>query len=242
MRSSFKVIAAMAVFIVAAAIVLAAVASSGTTEKYVTKAFMYHAISDVTSENESLFVSPLDFEKQIAWLSDAGFTSVFADEYGKYKYKTAAVTFDDGYENVYTEAFPILKKYNFKATVFLITSPAEGHLTDDEIREMAESGLVMFGSHTETHRDLTTLNDSEIMTELSASKEKIEKLTGKKSTALAYPYGTADARVVAAAKECGYKCAYTIVDPAGGEDVFHLPRYTVWRETKMDVFVKMTGN
>lgn len=240
MKSSFKVIAVMATLIVISAIVLAAIVSAGSSERYVTKAFMYHAVSDMTNENESLFVSPLEFEKQIAWLCDAGFTSVFADEYGKYKYKTAAVTFDDGYENVYTEAFPILKKYNFKATVFIITSPAEGHLTDDEIREMTASGLVMFGSHTETHRDLTTLSDSEIMTELSASKEKIEKLTGKKATSLAYPYGSGDERVVAAAKKCGYKCAYTIADPVGGEDSFRLPRFTVWRETKMDVFIKMT--
>ena len=240
MKSSCKVIAVMAAFIAAVAIVLGVIFSAGSTQRYVTKAFMYHAISDMTNENESLFVSPIEFEKQIAWLCDAGFTSVFADEYGKYKYKTAALTFDDGYENVYTEAFPILKKYNFKATVFLITSPAEGHLTDEEIREMAASGLVMFGSHTETHRDLTSLSDGEIMTELSASATKIEKLTGKKATALAYPYGASNEKVVAAEKKCGYKCAYTITDPVGGEDAFHLPRYTVWRETKMDVFIKMT--
>lgn len=240
MKSVLKIIAVMAALVVFAAVVLTLIVSAGSSQRYVTKAFMYHAVSDMTNENESLFVSPIEFEKQIAWLADAGFTSVFADEYGKYKYKTVAVTFDDGYENVYTEAFPILKKYNFKATVFLITSPAEGHLSDNEIREMTASGLVSFGSHTETHRDLTTLTESEIMAELSASKNKIEKLTGKAARALAYPYGAGDERVIAAAKKCGYKCAYTIVDPVGNEDAFHLPRYTVWRETKIDVFIKMT--
>lgn len=234
-----KVIALTAALIVIAAFALSLISCSGNG-KYVTVSFMYHAVSDMTNENASLFVSPSEFEKQIAWLSEAGYTSVFADKYGAYPYKTAAITFDDGYENIYTEAFPILKKYNFKATVFLITSPAGGHLTDEEIKEMTASGLVSFGSHTDTHRDLTALSDTELKEELSSSKAKIEKLTGKKTTALSYPYGAYDERVIAAAKKCGYKCAYTISAPAGGEDDFSLPRRTVWRETKIDVFIKMT--
>ena len=242
MKSSLKVIAVMAALIVVAIIALLIVSAvgAGQTQRYVTKAFMYHAVSDIPGENASLYVTPLEFEKQIAWLSDAGFTSVFADKFGTYGYKTAAITFDDGYENVYTEAFPILKKYNFKATVFLITSPAEGHITDEEIKEMTDSGLVMFGSHTDTHRDLTKLTPEEIRSELEASKSKIEKLTGKTVTTLSYPYGASDETVVSAAKKLGFKCAYTIYDPVGDEDKFHLPRYTVWRETKIDVFIKMT--
>jgi len=242
MKSSMRIIAIAIAVIVVAAIVLLIIsgAGAGKYHRYVTKAFMYHAVSDVTGENESLFVSPREFEKQIAWLCDAGFTSVFADKYGTYSYKTAAITFDDGYENVYTDAFPILKKYNFKATVFLITSPAEGHLSDEEIREMAESGLIMFGTHTDTHRDLTKLTASEIKAEIDTSVSKIEKITGERVTALSYPYGASDEIVITAAKKCGIKCAYTIKDPVGGEDKFHLPRYTVWRETKMDVFIKMT--
>ena len=240
MKASVKVMAVLAAVIVVAAVALLAVSSAGKSQKYVTKAFMYHAVSNVTGENESLYVSPREFEKQIAWLCDAGFTSVFADKYGTYSYKTAAITFDDGYESVYTDAFPILKKYNFKATVFLITSPADGHLTDEEIKEMTASGLVAFGSHTDTHRDLTALSDAELKAELSSSKSKIEKITGKMTAALTNPCGACDERVIAAAKKCGYRCAYTINDPVGGEDKYRLPRFTVWRETKIDVFIKMT--
>lgn len=240
MKGAWKILIIMAAAIVVAALVLVIFSRADAGgEKIITKAFMYHAVSDDASENASLFVSPGEFERQIKALCDAGYRSVFADEFGEYSYKTAAITFDDGYENVYANAFPILKKYGVKATVFLITLPADGHLTDDEIAEMASSGLVSFGSHTDTHRDLTSLSEDELISELSESKEKIEKITKKKAAALSYPYGAHDDKVAAAAKKCGYECAYTVSLPGGDDDRFALPRYTVWRETGIYAFLEM---
>jgi hypothetical protein len=125
---------------------------------------MYHSIN-VNSTN-NLIITPQEFEKQISWLKDNGFTPLFLDELYSIlttginvPSKPIALTFDDGYEDNYTEAYPILKKYNFKATIFLITD-AIGHAThvkEHQIREMYDNNID-FQSHTASHHELNSLS------------------------------------------------------------------------------------
>ena len=115
------------------------------------------------------------------------------------------LTFDDGFQTVYTEAFPVLQRYGMSATVFLTVGAApdlharrpafEGRtmLSWAEIREM-QAGGIEFGAHTLTHPDLTRLPPDRAEVEMSASKAAIEEALGTAVTTFAYPYGRYDAR------------------------------------------------
>ena len=153
----------------------------------------YHLIDDnLYSPFHSMFVSPPDFANQMKYLKTAGYTVIplaQIENAGEYS-KPVIITFDDGYEDNYTNAYPILKEYNFPATVFLISGfiGKPGYLNNNEILQMQD--LVSFQDHTVTHRSLATLSAAEQEYELSASKQAIETLTGQNVFAVAYPNGS----------------------------------------------------
>lgn len=114
------------------------------------------------------------------------------------------ITFDDGYESVYAEAFPVLQRFESCATVFLATgqtntsgrlAPFEGRsmLSWNEIRAMQEGGIT-FGAHTCTHPDLSRLPHDDIIAEVTESKKIIEDALGKQVDCFAYPFGRFDSR------------------------------------------------
>jgi len=156
--------------------------------------FMYHT----SSQNDpgalaELYIKPSEFEKQIKYLSENGFTFCTFDDYYNLNdiKKPVFITFDDGYRKNYTEIYPIIQKYNAKITIFLIINSIDSELLTDMISEMSDSGLVKFESHTMTHPSLTaaSANEARLTAELLDSKIKIEEVTGKPVTALAYPNG-----------------------------------------------------
>lgn len=201
--------------------------------EYLPAVFMYHLIlEEPYSVYESLFVRPSELEAHIGVLDSLGYDYAFAEEYGKKDRPTAILTFDDGYEDNYTEMFPILKRTGAKATVFLVKSlvGTAGYLTEDQIREMSRSGLVSFQSHTANHVELAALSAEQIKKELTLSVEYIESLTGKKVTALAYPAGRySDAAVAEVGKYITF--AYTTESPnsAKGDSPLLIPRFRVSR-------------
>lgn len=111
--------------------------------------------------------------------------------------KTVVLTFDDGYKDFYTEAFPILQKYNFTSTVFIPTGfiNKEGksglrnksHLSWSEIIELERKGIT-FGSHTVSHKQMEFLNKNEIKREVMESKIVIEEKIGKSVDFFSYPF------------------------------------------------------
>ena len=111
------------------------------------------------------------------------------------------ITFDDGYENNYTKAYPILKKYNFKATIFLISERVgtPNHLTIDQMNIMKD--LIDFQSHTETHAHLTEISVQQVDNELKNSKIQLETLLNTSISAIAYPYGNYNQQVIDVAKK-----------------------------------------
>ncbi|MBO6179335.1 MAG: polysaccharide deacetylase family protein [Selenomonadaceae bacterium] len=176
----------------------------------------YHKIDDV---NISLSIPPAEFDKQMKYLKDNDYHTITPDELyasieGREKLpeNPVLITFDDGYSDNYKNAYPILKKYDFKATIFVISSfvgNMEHYVTWDEVREMSENGITI-ASHTVDHRSMTDLTDAQLKKELEDSKAKIEEELGKKVDYIAYPTGTYNLHIAEIVRDAGYKAAFTI--------------------------------
>ncbi len=158
--------------------------------------FMYHRIEPVP-EGQSrfksgLYVDPLDFEKQMAYLVKKNYKTVNSLEYynllkaGKNPtQKTTMITFDDGSLGQYTTAYPILKKYGLTG-VFYIISQKSG-INGTQAREMANNGMDI-GSHSARHPDLTKVtDDATLSSEIISSKYALQSATGKTVYAFCYP-------------------------------------------------------
>lgn len=170
---------------------------------------MYHSISDLNPKS-SLFVSPKSFEAQVNYLIKNNYNFIdFEDLARGYIPKNPILlTFDDGYEDFYINAYPILKKNNLKATVFIITGNIgkQGYLNVQEIKKM--NWLISFQSHTVSHVDLRLLNYTQLEQELKNSKETLEKSVDNKVIAISYPSGAYNPKVIQMSEEY-YKYAVT---------------------------------
>ena len=176
----------------------------------------YHMVKP---EFSSLAIDPEDFEQQLVYLQNHGYTTISPSElYAAIEGREALpknpvlITFDDGYKDNYTIAFPLLKKYHMKATIFVVTNligTNANYFTWDEAREMEKSGISI-ESHTATHRSLTDLSDDDIIRELVGSREKAESELGHPVEYIAYPTGTYNLHIAKLVREAGYKAAFTI--------------------------------
>lgn len=188
---------------------------SGAQRQYMPVVLMYHLVEETPfTENDELFVTPEDFETQLRALAEAGYTFLFADEYAPTDTPSVVLTFDDGYEDNYTIALPLLEKYSAKATVFVaVNLLGQAHyLTEQQVRALADSGCVRIGSHTMNHARLGKLDADAAVQELAGAQAALETLTGRSVRALAYPNGSFRADTVRAAAAY-YDFAYTIRSP-----------------------------
>ncbi len=154
---------------------------------------MYHAVSDEMWGIGELFVSPSDMEDQLVYLLDNGYDPIwFQDlEHIEDYDKPVILTFDDGYDDNYTELFPLLKEYQIKATVFVIGNAfgMSHKMTAEQIKELSDSGLVTVQSHGYTHHDMDVMGEEELEHELGESWRVITRTTGKIPSVLCYPTG-----------------------------------------------------
>lgn len=168
---------------------------------------MYHALS---GEPSAITIPPSTFEWQMGWLHERRYAVVPLSELVKLLRAgerpagpTAAITFDDGLLSVYTTAFPVLARYRFPATIFIVSGycgksndwPSEPSAAPrltllgwSQIREMDRYGFE-FGAHTVTHPMLDRLTSDEVAYEVIASKGMIEDSLGHSIELFAYPYG-----------------------------------------------------
>lgn len=198
----------------------------------------YHCVSDNIFGLKGLFVSPQNFESQMQFLKDNGYTVITFDQLDNFEYisKPVIITFDDGYENNYKEAYPILKKYGYKATIFMCANfiDKSSMLKSSQIKEMSD--LINFQSHTLSHPDLTSLNSNQIHNELAKSKEVLEELTNSKVNVFAYPMGSKNQTVVEITKKY-YK--YAVNNMGGvyfGNNDYEIERVYISRSTDMKTF------
>jgi peptidoglycan/xylan/chitin deacetylase (PgdA/CDA1 family) len=176
----------------------------------------YHKIDN---KDISLSVLPEDFDQQMKYLSDNGYHTITPDDLyaslageKELPEKPVLITFDDGYEDNYQNAYPILKKYDMKATIFVISGFLDvypNYLTWDQAREMDQNGINI-ESHTVDHKSMTDLTDDELRAELVDSKKKIEKELGHEIHFMAYPTGTYNLHIASLVKDAGYQAAFTI--------------------------------
>ena len=177
----------------------------------------YHQIND--SAHNALTVNSKQFEAQMKYLTDEGYHTITPYELSEamengspLPEKPVVITFDDGYLDNYNNAFPILKKYNMKATIFLISDYVgvyPNYLTWDKALEMQEHQIDL-ESHTLNHVELTkTGSADETLHQLIDSRRAIEWHLQKKVEFLAYPCGSYNAEVEELVKQAGYRAAFT---------------------------------
>ena len=168
---------------------------------------MYHSISDLDERDKGPYyrigTSPQAFDEQLRFLHANGYQSIglqqavgMMEGVSSGPEKPVVLTFDDGYQDFYTDAFPVLNRFGYSATVFLPTAyigdagrPFKGLecLTWGQVRELQQAG-VEFGSHTVSHPQLRTLHTDEVRDELRRSKHTIEEKLGCPVRSFSYPY------------------------------------------------------
>ena len=228
--------------------------------RYSDKTFIlcYHKIDYYHGGLKSICVSPETFDRQMKFLVERGYRTVSLTELitllNKKKgipRKIFVITFDDGYENNYKYAFPILKKYNFTATIFVTAGyigksykypgqPTEKHLTRKQIKEM--NNYFEFGSHSLSHPKLTKISQKKLVFELQESKKIIEKIVGKQVNHFCYPFGNYDESVKETLKPTGYRSACTtqigLVDKNTNPFAFPRFEFKEWSAMSLKDFVK----
>jgi peptidoglycan/xylan/chitin deacetylase (PgdA/CDA1 family) len=173
------------------------------TQEYIIPILTYHNFTE--AEGSSYNINIVEFEKQIDYLAAHNYSVISLTELikglkgGQLPPKPIVITIDDGFKSAYTLAYPILKKYNFPATLFIYTNFIEKNsysLTWEEIREMTKNNIEI-GSHSLSHYNLLKYKNNEnyetylarIRREIFLSKEILENKIGSKVKFFAYPYG-----------------------------------------------------
>ena len=203
----------------------------------VTPILMYHSVGD--NDIGTLSVRWDNFEKQVEYLHKHGYSVISlgqlveAIEAGRtYLPKTVAITFDDGFQDNYTNAMPALAKYKMPATVFIITGyigRREGYLDWGQVVYMARNGFEI-GGHTRNNAYLPAAKDNtELLDEIKGPKEDIEAHTGIKVRFFCYPLGAFNEKVKSAVKLAGYKgaCTTNRGNALLNNDVYELKRVKV---------------
>lgn len=198
---------------------------------------MYHMIArpEAGQKFRGLRVDPLMFERQLAWFKQHGWTFMTMAELqaaqDQQPEKTVVITFDDGYEDNYTQALPLLKKYGAKATLYLVfdrhqrdwsTAKKAHHnsgelaripkLSDEQVSEMLDSGVFELGGHTLTHCNLAAIDEKTKYEEVVKSKALLEQTFETTINSFAYPFGIYQKSDPALIAANGYLNAVTTID------------------------------
>lgn len=177
--------------------------------------------------------TPADFESQLQDLAAKGYTTITLDELAGAFYaglalpaKPVVITYDDGFSDQMT-AFALLRKYNMKATYYIINGgpgsqycigsnrrPApcgDAYLSWDEVRTLDKSGLITIAAHTVDHANLAGLSEADRLYQMRQSKLELEAQLGHPVHHLAYPYGAFSPEVIASAQAAGFVTAVSTI-------------------------------
>ncbi len=210
----------------------------------------YHSISNEVEFDET--VTPEEFERQLQYIEE-NYKVIPLEEAIEYLQTdfekvsgSIVITFDDGYSDNYYNAYPLLKKHNVPATIFLISgfikSNVSKYLSPSQIHEMKNNNI-SFGAHTISHRILTSLTNEEVVREISGSKDMLESQLGQRINFFAYPVGTRvdfNDEIVEIVKACKYSCACSNMYVMNGKnaDIFALKRIGIETTDNFFIFKK----
>lgn len=223
-------------------------------KKYEMPVIMYHRVIKDESEKgvHGTYVTVKQFDEQMKYLKNKGYETVTFEDLLNNKYKQRfdkdkkwiMLTFDDGYKDNYENAFPILKKYQFKGIIYILdgvkynkwdvddkNNPEKEFplMNVEELLEMQKYGIE-FGGHTSTHPKLAELSLENVKKEIILSKNNIENLVGKELLSFAYPYGSLNEDVKKIAQESGYQ--FAVATDSGSitfsDDLFEIRRVGIF--------------
>ncbi len=182
---------------------------------------MYHYVQDIPKTADrltfNLSVTPADFNSQMKWLSESGYHSITFDDLRAYftgghalPSKPVVITLDDGYRDLFTTAYPILRAYGFVAVAYIVTGFVGRlrYVTTDMILQMDHDGIEI-ASHTVDHADLARMKLPSVAYEVVQSKQWLEKLLGHPVLDFAYPSGKFTPADEAELQAAGYSTAVT---------------------------------
>lgn len=207
---------------------------------------LYHHVSDDPGDEPELTISTEEFSRQMAVLRTLGFETISSEELAAYfndpevrlPSMPIVITFDDGYEDNYTYAFPILQQYGFQADIFMvgINFDRKNRLSVAEVRTMVGRGIGI-GAHSMTHANLENIPPKQRQWEISACKQKAEQATGQAVRFFAYPGGYYNADTVEMVRMAGYQGAFTTLTGLNRRDrdsLYTLRRIPVFDSTDFD--------
>jgi len=204
--------------------------------KRLTPILLYHHLGSIGRRSRS-YLEPELFEKQLAYCAESDFSVVDLASLAEdiragraISQNSIAITFDDGWYDNYTRAFPILQRRGISATIFLVSGRIglDGYLGWKEIREMRRAGI-RFGAHTVSHPHLTEVPIAEARSEIGDCKKAIEDGLGEEVPLFCYPYGFFNRAVRDLIEEDGYRgaCCNSPGRLWPDKDVFALKRVTM---------------
>lgn len=217
--------------------------------RYSVPILTYHSFD---SSKGLLSVTPENFEKQMHFLKYHGYKVITLNElvegkkiHRKFAHNTVVITIDDGYENNFTYAYPVLRKYGFPATIFLITNFIGVHpefLNWDEVKEMSKNNI-SFGGHTKNHVYLPSVKKEVVLRdEITGSKKAIEEHIGIPVDYFCYPLGGFTEEAKRIVKESGYKGAVATnrgFDLLNRKDMYELNRVSVRNSEPDSLFAQI---
>jgi len=216
---------------------------------------MYHYISEPTPNADvyrrDLSVTPANFEAQLGWLRSQGYEGITLTDLAYHlalgwplPEKPVVLTFDDGYLDNYTNAFPLLQEYGYVGTFFLVTGPIDfgnpDYVTWDMVQKMHQGGMD-FQPHSYRHFDLHGKDLDFLIFEILAPKEAIEARTGETARFFSYPSGSYDQQTVAVLKSAHFWGAVVTEQGAThtSDDLFELNRVRVRGDHTIEDFAEL---
>lgn len=205
---------------------------------------MYHHIRDYSSPTDNigtnLSVSPAKFSQQLDLIQSLGYETMTLSGLKSSTKKPIILTFDDGYENFYINAYPELKKRGMVAVSFIIVNDIgkSDYMTKDQIKEINDNGIEI-GSHTLSHPDLSVSSAEKQKTEITDSKSRLEHILSKTIYSICYPAGKYNTETLKIVSDAGFKYAVTTKSGISKFDnSLELNRYRVNTDTSISGYLK----